>query len=42
MDYNKFLEIINETRNKRLIWFGLESEPKANDVTVCGMLLRCV
>jgi len=31
MDYNKFLEIVNETRNKRPIWFGLESEPKAND-----------
>jgi hypothetical protein len=31
MDYNKFLEIVNETRNKRPIWFGLESEPKGND-----------
>ncbi len=26
-----FLEIVNETRNTRPIWFALESEPKGND-----------
>lgn len=31
MNYNEFFEIVNETRNKRPIWFGLESEPKGND-----------
>ncbi|SHM65570.1 SMI1/KNR4 family protein [Gracilibacillus kekensis] len=31
MNYKEFLLTVNEARNKRPIWFGLESEPKCND-----------
>ncbi|QFT87266.1 SMI1 / KNR4 family protein [Bacillus sp. THAF10] len=34
MNYNEFLKIINETRNKRPIWFGIESEPKGSDFQI--------
>ncbi|OCA87943.1 hypothetical protein A8F94_08940 [Bacillus sp. FJAT-27225] len=34
MNYNEFLKIVNEARDKRPIWLELESEPKAKDYQI--------